>query len=160
MRILSLLALLLPTLAVAAPPAVTAVAYSPNGSWLAAGTRGVAHLIDPATGAILADLPGQTQRVTAVAVSKAGKLAVASGEPGKSGVVRLYDIADCATDPHFLARKAVQEVTDPLFGRTLHPGPAIRLDGDDPEKVVAWTGPAVGAHNDYVLGELLGRKQA
>lgn len=73
---------------------------------------------------------------------------------------RLYDIADCATDPHFLARKAVQEVTDPLFGRTLHPGPAIRLDGDDPEKVVAWTGPAVGAHNDYVLHELLGQRRA
>ena len=73
---------------------------------------------------------------------------------------RLYDIADCATDPHFLARKAVQEVTDPLFGRTLHPGPAIRLDGEDPEKVVAWTGPAVGAHNDYVLHELLGQRRA
>jgi len=69
---------------------------------------------------------------------------------------RLYDIADCATDPHFLARKAVLNVKDPLVGNTLHPGPAIRLDGERPEDVVAWTGPAVGAHNDYVLRELLG----
>ena len=69
---------------------------------------------------------------------------------------RLYDIADCATDPHFLARKSVQTVIDPLIGRTLHPGPAIRLDGDDPEAVVAWTGPALGAHDDYVRQVLLG----
>ncbi len=69
---------------------------------------------------------------------------------------RLYDIADCAADPHFRARKSVQDVDDPLIGRTLHPGPAIRLDGDDPANVVAWTGPAAGAHNEYVRGTLLG----
>ena len=43
---------------------------------------------------------------------------------------RLYDIADCAQDPHFLARQAVLDVDDPLIGRTLHPGPAIRFDGE------------------------------
>ena len=69
---------------------------------------------------------------------------------------RLFDIADCAADPHFLARKSVQTVDDPLIGKTLHPGPAIRLDGDRPEDVVAWTGPAVGAHTLYVLDTLLG----
>ena len=69
---------------------------------------------------------------------------------------RLYDIADCASDPHFRARGAVLEVADPLIGRTLHPGPAIRLDGEAPEDVVAWPGPAAGAHTDYVLRELLG----
>jgi formyl-CoA transferase len=68
---------------------------------------------------------------------------------------RLYDIADCATDPHFLARGSVQTIDDPLIGKTLHPGPAIRLDGDPAENVVAWTGPAVGAHTEYVLNMLL-----
>ena len=68
---------------------------------------------------------------------------------------RLYDIADCAADPHFRARKAVMEVDDPLIGRTLHAGPAIRMDGDRPEDVIGWTGPALGAHQDYVLRELL-----
>ncbi len=72
---------------------------------------------------------------------------------------RLYDIADCAADPHFLARKSVQEIDDPLIGRTLHPGPAIRLDGDDPAGIVAWPGPAVGAHDDYVRNVLLGPRQ-
>jgi formyl-CoA transferase len=65
---------------------------------------------------------------------------------------RLYDIAD---DPHFLARGSVQAVTDPLIGRTLHPGPVIRLDGDPPEKVVGWPGPAAGEHTEYVLNVLL-----
>lgn len=69
---------------------------------------------------------------------------------------RLYDIADCANDPHFRTRGSVQEVADPLIGPTLHPGPAIRLDGDAPEDVVGWPGPAVGAHTEYVLRELLG----
>jgi crotonobetainyl-CoA:carnitine CoA-transferase CaiB-like acyl-CoA transferase len=69
---------------------------------------------------------------------------------------RLYDIADCAADPHFLARKSVLSIDDPLIGRTLHPGPAIRMDGEAPEDVVRWTGPAAGAHTDYVLHTLLG----
>jgi formyl-CoA transferase len=69
---------------------------------------------------------------------------------------RLYDIADCAADPHFRARGAVQEIDDPLIGRTLHPGPAIRLDGEAPESVVAWPGAAAGAHTGYVLHTLLG----
>jgi formyl-CoA transferase len=65
---------------------------------------------------------------------------------------RLFDIADCAADPHFRARHSVQEIADPLIGRTLHPGPAMRFDGDDPRSVVAWPGPAVDAHRAYVLG--------
>ncbi|MBO0712589.1 MAG: CoA transferase, partial [Acetobacteraceae bacterium] len=69
---------------------------------------------------------------------------------------RLYDIADCANDPHFRARKSVLEVSDPLIGPTLHPGPAIRFDDEAPESTVGWTGPAVGAHTAYVLRELLG----
>jgi crotonobetainyl-CoA:carnitine CoA-transferase CaiB-like acyl-CoA transferase len=69
---------------------------------------------------------------------------------------RLYDIADCATDPHFLARKSVLAVNDPLIGQTLHPGPVIRMDGEAPDSVVRWTGPKAGAHNDFVRHSLLG----
>lgn len=69
---------------------------------------------------------------------------------------RLYDIADCAADPHFRTRHAVQPINDPLIGPTLHPGPAIRLDGDAPDQVVRWPGPAAGTHTDHVLHDLLG----
>jgi hypothetical protein len=82
--------LFLTTPALAAPP-VTALAYRADGQLLAAGTHGSVTLVDPATGDAVATLP-QAGRVTAVAFSKAGTLAVAAGEPGKSGVVRLYDL--------------------------------------------------------------------
>ena len=107
----------------AAPPPVTALAYRPDGQLLAAGTRGVVHLIDPAMGEVTADLPGQTGRVTAAAISRSGVLAVASGEPGKSGVVRLYDTRDPkATKPtaEFTAHKdAVYAVAFSPDGKTL-----------------------------------------
>src|SRR5690242_7119175 len=96
-RTLSLLAALLVAGAAAAappPPPVTALDYRPDGQLLAAGTRGVVALIDPATGEVVAELPGQTGRVTAVAFAPSGTLAVASGEPGKSGVIRVYDVRD------------------------------------------------------------------
>ncbi len=69
---------------------------------------------------------------------------------------RLFDIADIAADKHMRARGSVLDVADPLIGPTLHFGPAMRFDGDPPESVVGWTGPELGAHNDYVLGTLLG----
>ena len=68
---------------------------------------------------------------------------------------RLFDIADIAADPHNRARKAVLEVDDPLIGRTLHFGPTIRFDGDPPEATIGWTGPALGAHTEYVLNTVL-----
>jgi formyl-CoA transferase len=68
---------------------------------------------------------------------------------------RLFDIADCALDPHFLARGTVLHVDDPLIGPTLHPGPTIRLDVEAPADVVGWPGPAAGAHTDFVRRVLL-----
>ncbi len=68
---------------------------------------------------------------------------------------RLFDIADIASDPHFRARGSVLPVADPLVGATLHFGPAMRFDGDAPDSVVAWPGPALGAHTKYVLETLL-----
>jgi dipeptidyl aminopeptidase/acylaminoacyl peptidase len=93
-RPLSLSLALLAIPAVAAPPApVTAVAYHPNGKILVAGTRGDVAVMDVAKNDVVAHLGGQTARVTAVAFSRDGKrLAVASGEPAKSGVVRLYAV--------------------------------------------------------------------
>jgi crotonobetainyl-CoA:carnitine CoA-transferase CaiB-like acyl-CoA transferase len=69
---------------------------------------------------------------------------------------RLYDIADCATDPHFLARGMVQKVQDPLLGEVLHPAPPFRLDGVAPADMIRWPGRAAGADNDHVFHELLG----
>ncbi|MBO0698853.1 MAG: WD40 repeat domain-containing protein, partial [Zavarzinella sp.] len=95
-RLLSLSACLLGIPALAAPPPpITALAYHPSGKLLAAGTHGDVAVIDAAKGEVIARLGGQTARVTAVAFSRDGKrLAVASGEPAKSGVVRLYAVQE------------------------------------------------------------------
>lgn len=81
--------------------------------------------------------------------------AEAALEAAEVPACRLYTIADIANDPHFSARGAVLAVDDPLTGPTLHPGPVPRFDGDPPESVVAWPGPAIGAHNTAVLRGML-----
>ena len=65
---------------------------------------------------------------------------------------RLFDMADCATDPHFRDRGWVMEVADPLLGEVLHPAAPFRFDGVAPREMVRWTGPAAGAHNELVFG--------
>jgi hypothetical protein len=81
----------------APPPPVTALAYHPGGKLLVAGTHGEVLLIDPAKGDVVGSLPGVTGRVTALAFTRAGdRLAAASGEPGKAGVIRLYEVKDGA----------------------------------------------------------------
>ena len=89
----------------------------------------------------------------------AAKEAEAVLEAAEVPCSRLFDVADCAADPHFRARLAVQAIDDPLIGPTLHPGPTIRLDGERAEEVVRWTGPAVGAHTEHVLHTLLGLRR-
>ena len=95
--------------------------------------------------------------IAAWTLTLAAKTAEDMLEAADVPATRLYDIADAAADPHFLARKAVMEVSDPLIGRTLHVGPAIRMDGDPPEAAIGWTGPALGAHQAYVMETLLPR---
>nr|WP_254454207.1 CoA transferase [Siccirubricoccus sp. G192] len=73
---------------------------------------------------------------------------------------RLYDIRDCAEDPHFQARDLVMQVQDPLIGPILHPAAPFRIDGIAPRGMVRWTGPAAGAHNAQVFKELLGEETA
>ncbi len=68
---------------------------------------------------------------------------------------RLYDMRDCALDPHFQARQVVMQVEDPLIGPVLHPAAPFRLDGVAPRDMVRWTGPAAGAHNEHVFNTLI-----
>lgn len=73
------------------PAPVAAVAYNPAGKPLAVGGQNEVVLIDPANGKIMSRLYGQDGKVTALAFSRDGSnLAVASGSPSASGVVRIY----------------------------------------------------------------------
>ncbi|MET0545939.1 MAG: CoA transferase [Caulobacterales bacterium] len=67
---------------------------------------------------------------------------------------RIFDAADCAADEQFRARGMVQEITDPLLGKTLHPGVVPRFEENDAP--IRWTGPAIGAQTDEILLGMVG----
>lgn len=67
---------------------------------------------------------------------------------------KVYTAADCAADAQFRARDMIREVEDPAFGAVLQAGVVPHVP-ESPGSV-RWPGPDVGAHNDEVLGELLG----
>ena len=75
----------------AAPPAVTAVVYNPEGHRVAVGSHGEVRVFGNG-GEASGVIKGLDGRVTALAYSPNGKrLAVSSGRPGKAGIVRLYN---------------------------------------------------------------------
>lgn len=92
-RLLSLaLVLVVPGLAAAAP-AVSATAYHPLAKTVAFGLHGEVRLFDPGTAASVGTITGVTGRVTALAFVPSGTwLAVAAGEPGRSGVVSIVPL--------------------------------------------------------------------
>ena len=71
---------------------------------------------------------------------------------------RVYTAAEVAADPQFRHSGMVQEVEDPRLGKLLHPGTVPRIPGET--GAPRWPGPAVGAHTDEVLGDLLGMAPA
>lgn len=74
---------------------------------------------------------------------------------------KIYTVADIVADAQYQARHAVKPVQDPVLEQAiLHPAPVPRFAGDGPAEGIAWTGPAVGAHNDDVYGGMLGLSPA
>jgi hypothetical protein len=88
-----------PTIAIpevyAHPPAVTALAFSPDGRWLAAACRSEVVFIDAAGEAPPRRLPTECDLVTYVEFSPDGTLlCAAGGVPAAYGEVRFFNAAD------------------------------------------------------------------
>jgi mono/diheme cytochrome c family protein len=129
-----------------AAPVVTALAYSPDGSLLAvSGYREI--LLHKGDGsAMLARLPGISEKITSLAFSPDGKiLAAVGGTPAKLGEVELWDVAERKL------LKSIPLTTDTLFGASFSPdGTKLSFGGTDNEIHVI----------DVATGkELLGVKQ-
>jgi len=72
---------------------IGALAYRPDGKLLALGSFKEVRLVDPATGKLVATLPGEAEDVRAVAFSRDGKLlAAAGGWPARRGEVKIWDV--------------------------------------------------------------------
>ena len=103
------------------------------------------------------DLKSAEGKARVLELARRSDALVENFRPGQ--LERLYDMADCAADPHFRARGYVMEVADPLLGKVLHPAAPFRFDGVPPEAMVRWTGPAAGAHNAQIFEGLLKEDQ-
>lgn len=68
---------------------------------------------------------------------------------------QIYSAAECAADTQFRERGMVREVADPQFSHpVLHAG-IVPYVAEAPGEI-RWAGPAVGAHTEEVMSELLG----
>lgn len=65
----------------------------------------------------------------------------------------ICDVADIVNDPHYLARGTVTTVDDQDLGPVKMVGIVPRIP--EAPGSIRWTGPALGAHNEEVLGGLL-----
>jgi WD40 repeat protein len=140
------------------PAPVAAVAYSPDGKFLAAGGHGEAYVIDVATGDVAVKLTGQTAKVTALAFSRDGsRLAVASGTVGKSGEVRFYTMSSAGL-PNGKPDHIVEAHSDIIYDLPFSPdGKTLATTGYD-RLIKLWdttTGKEANVlkdHSDTVYG--------
>src|SRR5690606_34519626 len=76
----------------ARPPLITALAYSPDGKWLAVSGFQEVLLVDTATQQTVQRLIGLSQRIESINFSPdSSRLAVTGGSSGRLGEVQLWD---------------------------------------------------------------------
>jgi crotonobetainyl-CoA:carnitine CoA-transferase CaiB-like acyl-CoA transferase len=69
-------------------------------------------------------------------------------------IAPVYDVRDICNDPVYAERGAIVSVEDPELGPIRMPAAIPRMSQTPGD--VRWPGPALGAHNAEVYGELLG----
>lgn len=139
------------------PPVITALAFSPDGQWLAvSGNREI--LLHKADGSgLVRRLQGRAERLLSIAFSADSKLLVAGGgTPARAGEVQWWDVASGK-----LLRTA-DVGTDTVFGASISPdGRKVAVGCADNTVHVFATADAkelykIGNHENWVLGTVFG----
>jgi crotonobetainyl-CoA:carnitine CoA-transferase CaiB-like acyl-CoA transferase len=71
---------------------------------------------------------------------------------------RIYRAPEMLSDPHFAARRSIVDVPHPQFEDLKMQDVFPRMSAT--QGTVRWPGPALGAHNDEIYGNLLGLDEA
>ena len=142
-----------------APPVITSLDYSPDGSLLAvAGFHEV--LLHKSDGSgVVGRLVGMSERIESVQFSPDGsKLAVAGGQPGRMGEIQVWDVAKQRL------KLSLPISHDTIYGANWSPDGKLISFGcaDNTLRVIkASTGKQVlfqGSHDDWVLGTVFSEK--
>ncbi len=83
--------------------------------------------------------------------------AVAHCAPFKTAVSPIYSIEDIWNDPHYQARNNLVEMNDEEYGKVHIPSVCPVLTKTPGE--IKWTGPKVGAFNNEIYKDLLGKTE-
>ena len=83
-----------------------------------------------------------------------GRDAIAGFESCRVPVAPVHDVPGLLADPHIAARHSLTTLADPVMGDITLVSPSPKL-GATPG-TIRFSGPALGAHNEEVYGELLG----
>jgi WD40 repeat protein len=131
---------------------VTALAYSPDGTLLAAGGYRSVRLLEPATGKVLHTLAGPVDQVLSVAWSPDGKrLAAAGGLASSTGEVCVWDVpaAGAAWDKP----RVLRDHTDTIFAVAWRPGTGEFATASNDKTAKVWdlaAGKATRTLKDHV----------
>lgn len=142
-----------------APPVITALDYSPDGSMLAVSGYHEVLLHAGDGSKLIARLIGQSERIETVKFSPDGKLlAVAGGSPARLGELQVWDVAEKKL------KYSLNVGYDTLYGANFSPDGSLISFGcpDNTVRAVETaTGKQVlfsGAHNDWVRDTVFSSK--